>query len=89
MCDELKTVILSIVFSVVIHFIYIIGNLVAGYIKSKYYKPDIEKMWNNPEPIPNEVAFGGAVSPFFYVFTFIAAAFVCGLIIFSYKKLLS
>ncbi|WP_144555263.1 hypothetical protein [Bacillus sp. X1(2014)] len=83
----MKTIIQSLVISIVIHLIYIVGTLVVGYIKTKSYMPDIENKWENVETLQNEVAFGAVGSPLFFLFTFIVVALICGLIIISYGKI--
>ncbi len=87
LCAHLKTIIQSLFISFVIHLIYIVGTIVVGYVQTRNYKPDIENEWENIELIQNEVAFGMVGSPLFFLFTFIGAAIICGLIIISYRKI--
>lgn len=87
MCAKLKTIIQSLVFSFVIHLLYIVGTVVLGYIKTRNYKPDIGDEWKNIETLQDEVAFGMVGSPLFLLFTFIGGAVICGLLIISYRKI--
>ncbi|MCM3412695.1 hypothetical protein M3676_22305 [Metabacillus litoralis] len=63
--------------------------MLVGYIKTRNYKPDISSAWDKVETLQSEVDFGKANSPFLYLFTFIGVTVICGIIIFSYKKMLN
>src|SRR3954468_544596 len=86
-CVELKTIIQSLGVSFVGHLIYIVGPMIVGYIKTKNYQPDITNKWGQVETLQNKVAFGVGGSPLYFLFTFIALALICGLIIISYRKI--
>ncbi|MDQ0245104.1 menaquinol-cytochrome c reductase cytochrome b subunit [Bacillus fengqiuensis] len=73
--------------SIVIHFIYFVGMMLIGYIKTKYYKPDIASAWDEVETLQSEVAFGKVISPYFYLLSITGVTVICGIIIFSYKKI--
>lgn len=73
--------------SIAIHVIYLLGLMLIGYIKTMNYTPDIEGSWKSVEPLQNEVAFGMASSPFVFVFTFIGAAVICGMLIVFNRRL--
>lgn len=42
--------------------------MVVGYVKTKYYKPDIASKWGKADFLQNEVAFSMTISPFFMYF---------------------
>jgi len=84
----LKTIILSLCISFVVHLIYLIGTLVIAYIKTKNYTPNLENNWENVGTLQNEVAFGAAGNPLVFLLTFIGVAFICGFIILSYEKII-
>ncbi|RRN66711.1 hypothetical protein EI200_25380 [Peribacillus simplex] len=73
--------------SIAIHIIYLVGMMLVGYIKTRNYKPDIASAWDKVETLQNEVVFGKVNSPFLYLFTFVGVTVICGIVIFSYKKL--
>lgn len=75
--------------SIVIHIIYIVGMMLVSYIRTRNYKPDIDDAWDKVETLQSEVVFGKVNSPFLYLLTFIGVAVICGIIIFSYKKLVN
>lgn len=85
---KIKTVLQAFISSVVIHLVYIVGQILVGYIKTRNYKPDIASAWDKGETLQNEVVFGKVNSPFLYLLTFIGVTVICGIIIFLYKKLL-
>lgn len=73
--------------SIAIHVVYLLGILLIGYIKTMNYTPDFEGSWKSVDTLQNEVAFGMTGSPFFFFFTFIGVAVVCGVIIVFYRRL--
>jgi L-asparagine transporter-like permease len=82
----MKTIIKTLIISFVIHFIYIVGVLVVGYLQTRNYKSDIENAWDNVGVLQNEVAFGVIGSPFILLYTFIGVALISGLTFFLYSK---
>ena len=72
--------------SIIIHVIYIFCTMLVGYLKTKYYQPDISSAWVNVDTLQNEIGFGMIISPFFYLFSLVGIAVICGIIIFSFKK---
>jgi len=82
-----KLVLQAIIGSIVIHVVYSMGMMLVGYIKTKNYKPDFASAWDNVETLQSEVVFSKGSSPFLYLLTFLGVAVICGIIIFSYKKL--
>ena len=86
---KIKTVLQAVISSVVIHLVYIVRQMVVGYIKTRNYNPDIVSAWDKGETLKNEVVFGKAISPFIYLLTFIGVTVICGIFIFLYKKLLN
>ena len=85
----MKTVLQALIGSIAIHLVYMVGMMVVSYIKTRNYKPDIASAWDKVETLQNEVVFGRVNSPFLYLLTFIGVTVICGIIIFSYKKLLN
>lgn len=84
----MKLVLQAIVGSIAIHIIYIVGMMIVSYIKTITYKPDLNNVWDNVDTLQKEVVLGKVNSPFIYIYRFIAIALICGIIIFSYRKLL-
>lgn len=82
----MKTIILSLCVSFIVHLIYLLGTLGVAYYKTKNYTPNLENEWDNVETLQNEVAFGVAGNPLVFQFTFIGVALICGFIIISYKR---
>jgi hypothetical protein len=85
----MKVLFQAVIGSIVIHIIYIVGMMLVSYIKTRNYKPDIASAWDKVETFQSEVVFGKVNSPFLYLFTFIGVTMICGIIMFSYKKLLN
>jgi len=85
---KIKTVLQAVMSSVIIHLVYIVGQMVVGYIKTRNYKLDIVSARDKGETLQNDVVFGKAISPFIYLLTFIGVTVICGIFIFLYKKLL-
>ncbi|SES07506.1 hypothetical protein [Psychrobacillus sp. OK032] len=82
----MKLVIQAFIASVIIHLVYIVCTIGIGYIKTKFYKPDISGSWEKVDYLQNEVAFGMVISPFFFVFSLVGIAIICGIIIYLYKN---
>lgn len=82
----MKLFIQAAIGSIAIHFIYFVGMLLIGYIKTMNYTPDIEGSWESVDMLQNEVAFGMTGSPFFFLFTFIGVTLFCQLVIVLYRK---
>lgn len=82
----MKLVIQAFIASVIIHIVYIICMIGIGYIKTKFYKPNLLGEWENVDYLKSEVAFGMAISPFFFVFSLIGITIISGIIIYLYKK---
>ncbi|QFF97853.1 hypothetical protein PB01_02950 [Psychrobacillus glaciei] len=82
----MKIILQAIIGSLLIHLIYIVYTFLGGYLKTKYYTPDITSTWDNVYVLQNEVAFGMVSSPFFYVFSFLKVAIICAILIFTYEK---
>ena len=82
----MKTVIQALLFSFILHFIYIAGVLLTGYIQTKNYGPDITNSFENVYVLQNEVAFGVIGSPLVLIYTFISTTLVIALVLYSYKK---
>ncbi|MFS0639227.1 hypothetical protein AB1K84_25470 [Mesobacillus foraminis] len=85
----MKVVFQAFIGSIAIHIIYIVGMMLVGYIKTRNYKPDIANAWDKVETLQSEVVFGKVNYPFLYLLTFIGVTVICGIIMFSYNKLLN
>ncbi|MGE8207804.1 hypothetical protein ACQKP0_25385 [Heyndrickxia sp. NPDC080065] len=77
----MKTVKQAIIISFIIHIIYFMSNFLSGYVKTKSYQPDWESAYKNVDNLQNEVTFGVATHPIFYLFTFIGITLFSGLIL--------
>lgn len=82
----MKIVLQSLTGAVAIHIIFFTGIFVTGYMKTFNHKPEFYTTWTNSEVLQSEVAFGYTVSPFFYVSTFLGTILLCGILLFSYQK---
>lgn len=69
-----------------IHIIYFVALFAVGYVKTLTYRPNMALYWENAERLPQEVAFGTATSPVLYLATFFGVMLMCGILLFSYKK---
>ncbi|WP_449623113.1 hypothetical protein [Robertmurraya sp. Marseille-Q9965] len=85
----MKTIIHSLIVSVLFHIIFFGGMLVVGYVKTRNYEPDLANRWERVEILQNEVAFGTVGSPLIFIFTFIGITLISFLILFFYQKLLA
>jgi|HigsolmetaAR203D_1030402.scaffolds.fasta_scaffold00147_20 menaquinol-cytochrome c reductase cytochrome b subunit len=77
----MRTIVLSVIISLVMHVIFFAGAAAVGYFKSKQYEPDIASRWENIEPLQQEAAFGFSVNPLLLLVTFIGVAILSGAII--------
>lgn len=77
----MRTIVLSVIISLMIHAIFFAGAAAAGYFKSKHYEPDIASRWENIEPLQQEAVFGLSVHPLLLLATFVGVAMLCGAII--------
>ncbi|MFA9560153.1 hypothetical protein ACERII_22820 [Evansella sp. AB-rgal1] len=82
----MKLVFQAIICSIIIHVVYISSIIFVGYIKTRNYVPDIASSYESVEYLQNEVTFGVVFSPFFFLFTFVGVAAICGCILYFYKN---
>ncbi|CAG5080310.1 Putative uncharacterized protein [Thermobacillus xylanilyticus] len=83
----LKTVIQSLLISLVIHAIFIAGALAVAWLQTRDYKPEIASRYENFEPLQQKAAIVGIVaSPLWLLCTFVGTAAVSGIIIRVWKK---
>lgn len=80
----MKTVLQAFMASIILHIIYILSTIGIGYIKTMYYKPDMQ---GEVYLLQNEVAFGTVISPYVYLISLLGVFIVCASIIASYKKI--
>lgn len=85
----MKIVWQALIGAAAVHVIYFTTTFVIGYVKTVIYRPNIAMDWENVDMLQNEVAFGHTASPFFYLCTFLGTALLCGLLLISYKKIIS
>lgn len=83
----MKILLQAFIGSIILHVMYIVCTMFAGFIKTKFYQPDISSAWEKVGTLQNEVSFGMVTSPFFHINTLVGVAVICGIILFSYKKL--
>ena len=83
----MKWIFQALLASLLIHALYMISMISAGYFQTKTYEPNMALVWNKVDTLQNEVAFGSVVSPLFGLFSFFGVAVVCGIAIFLYKRL--
>ncbi|WP_047984350.1 membrane protein [Ornithinibacillus californiensis] len=84
----MKTVIQALVASIAMHLLYFLGTMLAGFVKTLNYQPEIGRSWDNVEMLQSEVAFGYVASTnFYYLYSFLGVTVVCGILIFLFKKL--
>ena len=74
--ETLRLFLQAVIFSIVIHVIYIGGSLVHGLSQTWNFVPDIENAYENVTVLQNEVSFGYVGSPMYLVFTFIVMALI-------------
>ncbi|MFE4354202.1 hypothetical protein ACFVSS_24655 [Peribacillus butanolivorans] len=83
----MKVVFQAFIGSIILHVFYFVSTMIVGSIKTSQYKPGIENAWGQAETLQNEVVFGKVISPFVYLVSLVGVALICGIIIFSYKKI--
>lgn len=72
----------AIVGSIIVHLMYFFSTMIIGYIKTKRYVPDVDSAWESVNKLQKKVEFGRAVSPVFYLGSFVGVTAICGLLIF-------
>lgn len=82
----MKIALQALFFSLLLHFTYIAGVLLTGYIKTQDYKPDSANSWENVDMLQNEIVFGIIGSPLVLVYTFIGITLIFGLVLYTYRK---
>lgn len=85
----MKVIIQSLLVSFIIHLVYIGGSLLAGYIETRNYIPDLDNKWGNVKHLQNEVSFGISASPLIFLLTFFGVAMIYGLLSIAYKKIVN
>ncbi|GHH98784.1 hypothetical protein [Neobacillus kokaensis] len=84
----MKLVLQACIGAVIIHLIYLVSTILIGYIKTKYYEPDVANKWETVHTLQNKAAFGSSISPLFFLLTLAGTAMVCGVILIFYKRIL-
>lgn len=80
----MKTVLQSFMASIILHIIYILGTIGIGYLKTMYYKPDLQ---GEEYHLQNKVAFGMVISPYVYLISLLIVSILYANIIVLYKKM--
>ncbi len=80
----MKTVLQAFMASTILHIIYLLSTIGIGYIKTMYYKPDMQ---GGGHLLQNKVAFGMVISPYVYLFSLLGVCIICASIIALYKKI--
>lgn len=75
--------------AMLIHILYWMTTFLIGYVKTMMYQPNIEALFGNEQVLQTEVAFGYAISPLWYGFSFVAATLVIWGLLAVYKKVAS
>lgn len=83
----MRLLIQAIIFSVLIHLIYLSGNLIYGWYLTYYYIPDVVKEYENVTYLQNEVVFGYVIRPFSYVVSFVLLTIIGVVVIVVWKKI--
>ncbi|MFF2289692.1 hypothetical protein [Peribacillus butanolivorans] len=83
----MKVVFQAFIGSIILHVFYFVSTMIVGSIKTSQYKPGIENAWGQAETLQNEVVFGKVISPSVYLLSLVGVSLICGIIIFSYKKI--
>ncbi|MFB7638634.1 hypothetical protein [Peribacillus butanolivorans] len=83
----MKVVFQAFIGSIILHVFYFVSTMIVGSIKTSQYKPGIENAWGQAETLQNEVVFGKVISLSVYLLSLVGVALICGIIIFSYKKI--
>ncbi len=80
----MKTVLQAFMASIILHIIYIVSTIGIDYIKTMYYKPDMQ---GEVYLLQNEVAFSTVISPYAYIISLLGVSIICASIIFFYLKI--
>ena len=57
--DKMKRIVRqSLLFSLIVHLLYLAGTIGLGYIKTIYYVPDVVNAYQEVQYLQNEIAFG-------------------------------
>ncbi|MFJ7934555.1 hypothetical protein [Sporosarcina sp. NPDC096371] len=84
----MKVVLQSIIAAIAVHIIYIVGMMVAGYIKTKNYKTDAPFSQGGVVVLQDEIAFGLIASPSFGLLSITGVAILFIVMIGLGKKIL-
>ncbi|WP_216829567.1 hypothetical protein [Alkalihalobacterium elongatum] len=83
----MKLFIQSILISIIVHALYIIGHVVYGIYLTNSYVPKIVNSYENVAYLQNEVAFGYVINPFLMVGSFIIVTIVAAIALQIIKRL--
>ncbi|MGG7620568.1 hypothetical protein [Bacillus coreaensis] len=80
----MKTVLQAVLASIILHIIYILNTIGIGYLKTMYYKPNLQ---GEGYLLQNEVVFVMVISPYIYLISLLGVSISCASIIVFYKKI--
>ncbi|GGA15415.1 hypothetical protein [Psychrobacillus lasiicapitis] len=83
----MRIILQAFIGSIMIHLIYTAYTIINGYIKTKFYNPDMQNAWETVDVLQNEVAFGMIMSPYFFLYSILILTVICAIILFLYEKL--
>lgn len=83
----MKLLLQSLLISIIVHFIYFAGSIISGIILTRRHVQDISVAYENVQYLQNEVVFGYAISPYFFIGTFLLVAAIAAIVITLLKKL--
>ncbi|WP_458413060.1 hypothetical protein ACNQFZ_20030 [Schinkia sp. CFF1] len=86
-----RTIKHSLIFSLIIHVLFLVGTIGYGYFKTLYYVPGIVNAYDEVQYLQNEVAFGIVSRPLtpaqFVIVSFLLTCFLFILFKTAFNKL--
>lgn len=82
----MKLFIQSVIFSIVVHVIYLGGSLLYGWYVTSSYVPSIANDYDEVTYLQHEVAFGFVIHPIYYFISFVLTVFIGVILIYCMKK---
>ncbi|QOY36777.1 hypothetical protein AWH56_003740 [Anaerobacillus isosaccharinicus] len=85
----MKLLLRSVIFSLLVHVIYIAGILIHGWYLTINYVPDIINEYENVTYLQNEVAFGYVIDiePIYFVISFLLVALLGAVLIDLFNRI--
>ncbi|MFT4416760.1 hypothetical protein ACLM5H_23120 [Fredinandcohnia humi] len=82
----MKVIVQSLLFSFILHFVYLVGPMIVGSLKTAFYTPDITGKWQQVDYLQTEVAFGLRLNQAFFIISYFMVDLINWLFIVLYKK---